>query len=115
MLPLEEPWRVAETVAEEAFLIEAARTRVTREAQDMGRLGDHANIVTVHDVGEEQGQSYLVLPVLTGGDVEDLIKAAEDHRLPIERVIEIGTQVCQGLEYAHDKGVIHRDLKPGNV
>jgi serine/threonine protein kinase len=61
-------------------LDEDARTRIKREAQAMGRLGDHANIVTVHDFGEDQGGPYMVLPLLSGGDVEDLIEKAPDHR-----------------------------------
>ena len=55
---------------------EQARQRINREAQAMGRLGSHPHIVTVYDSGEENGQPYLVLPVLHGGDVEDVIKDA---------------------------------------
>ena len=57
-------------------LDEAARERITREAQAMGRLGAHPHIVTVFDIGEEDGQPYLVLPLLPGGDVEGLIEKA---------------------------------------
>ncbi len=53
-------------------LDDAARQRITREAQAMGRLGSHPHIVTVYDIGEENGQPYLVLPVLLGADVEDI-------------------------------------------
>ena len=53
-------------------LDEDARTRIKREAQAMGRLGDHPNIVTVHDFGEDEGRPYMVLPLLPGGDVEEL-------------------------------------------
>ncbi|OGP50649.1 MAG: hypothetical protein A2Y79_07120 [Deltaproteobacteria bacterium RBG_13_43_22] len=81
----------------------------------MGRLGDHPNIVGIHDMGEEQGQSYVVLPLMPGGDVEGLIEKAPERRLPIEQAITITKSVCLGLEYAHGKGVIHRDIKPGNV
>jgi hypothetical protein len=63
-------------------LDEASRTRITREAQTMGRLGDHPNIVQIHDLGEENGQPYMVLPLMSGGDVEGLIEKADDHRLP---------------------------------
>ena len=91
------------------------RKRITREAQAMGRLGDHPHIVTVFDIGEHRGQPYMVLPVLPGGDVEGLIEKAPEHRLPLDKVIEIGKCVCKGLEFAHSKGIVHRDLKPGNV
>ncbi len=96
-------------------LDDAARARVTREAQTMGRLGDHPNIVHIHDFGDEAGQPYMVQPLMTGGDVEGLIEKAEEHRLPLERTLEIASSVCRGLEFAHTKGVVHRDLKPGNV
>ena len=59
-------------------LDEASRTRITREAQAMGRLGSHPHIVTVYDIGEENGQPYLVLPVLPGGDVEGIFRG---HRV----------------------------------
>ncbi len=96
-------------------LDEDARKRVTREAQAMGKLGDHPNIVTIHDMGEHEGQPYIVLPLMSGGDVEGLIEKAPEHRLPLEQIISIAKCVCNGLDFAHSKGIIHRDLKPGNV
>jgi len=96
-------------------LDEDARKRVTREAQAMGKLGDHPNIVAIHDMGDHQGQPFIVLPQMTGGDVEGLIEKAPDHKLPLEQAIGIGKYVCSGLDFAHSKGIIHRDLKPGNV
>ncbi|HEY7467580.1 MAG TPA: AAA family ATPase, partial [Dehalococcoidia bacterium] len=96
-------------------LDEAARERITREAQAMGRLGNHPNIVTVYDIGDEAGQPFLVLPVLEGGDVEGLIEKAPEHRLPLDEVVRIGVDTCEGLEFLHAKGLIHRDVKPGNT
>jgi tetratricopeptide (TPR) repeat protein len=81
----------------------------------MGRLGDHPHIVTVYDFGDHEGQPYMVLPLLPGGDVEGLIEKASEHKLPLDKAIEIARCVCKGLEFAHSKGIIHRDLKPGNV
>ena len=52
---------------------------------------------------------------MAGGSVEDLIAAAEDHRLPLEDAVRVAGQVCQGLEQAHRRGIVHRDLKPGNI
>ena len=57
--------------------------RITREAQAMAKLGDHPNIVTLFDIGEEEGQPYLVTELMGGGDVEGLIEHAPDHRLTL--------------------------------
>jgi len=70
-------------------LDEDARKRVTREAQAMAKLGDHPNIMTIHDMGDEKGQPFIVIPVMFGGNVEDLIKKAPENKLPIEQVISI--------------------------
>jgi tetratricopeptide (TPR) repeat protein len=96
-------------------LDDATRARVNREARAMGRLGDHPNIVTIHDIGEHEGQPYIVIPVMPGGDVESLIDQAPEHRLPLDKAIDIAKAVCRGLEFAHSKGIIHRDIKPGNI
>ena len=96
-------------------LDEVSRTRITREAQAMGRLGSHPHIVTVFDLGEHEGQPYMVTELMGGGDVERVIEDAPDHRLPLEQAIEIVKETCRGLEFAHSRGIIHRDLKPGNV
>jgi serine/threonine protein kinase len=96
-------------------LDDATRSRVSREARAMGRLGDHPNIITIHDMGDQEGQPYIVIPVMPGGDVEGVIEKAPEHRLPIEQAVGIAKAVCRGLEFAHSKGIIHRDIKPGNV
>jgi len=95
-------------------LDEGTRLRFSREAQVMGRLGDHVNIMTIHDMGVESGQPYIVLPLMPGGDVGSLLEKAPDRRLSVEQAISITKAVCRGLEYAHGKGVVHRDIKPGN-
>ncbi|HEY3136332.1 MAG TPA: protein kinase [Blastocatellia bacterium] len=89
--------------------------RLRREAQMMGRLGNHPHIVTVHDIGEEGGRPYIVSQFIEGGSVADLLRDSESHRLPIKQTIQIGEQLCQALAYAHSRGVVHRDLKPENV
>jgi serine/threonine protein kinase len=96
-------------------LDDTSRSRITREARALGRLGDHPSIMTIHDMGEHEGQPYMVGPVMSGGDVEGLIEEAPDHKLPLEQAVQIAREVCRGLEHAHSKGIIHRDLKPGNV
>ena len=96
-------------------LDEVSRARITREAQAMGRLGSHPNIVTVFDLGQEADQPYMVTELMSGGDVETVIEDAPAHRLPLKQAIEIAWETCRGLEFAHSKGIVHRDLKPGNV
>ena len=106
---------VALAVINTEGLDQVSRTRITREAQAMGRLGDHPNILQIHDLGEDNGQPYLVLPLMTGGSVEGLIAEAPGHRIGLEQALDIARGVCQGLEFAHGRGIVHRDLKPGNV
>ena len=96
-------------------LDDVSRTRITREAQAMGRLGSHPHIVTVFDLGEHQGQPFMVTELMGGGDVEGVVEAAPDHRLSLEQAIAITQETCRGLEFAHSRGIVHRDLKPGNV
>ena len=96
-------------------LDEDGRKRIVREAQAMGKLGDNPHIVSIFDMGEINDQPYIVIPVMGGGDVEGLIEKAPEHKLPLDQTISIAKAVCQGLIFAHAKGVIHRDLKPGNV
>ncbi|MGI9658942.1 MAG: protein kinase domain-containing protein, partial [Gaiellaceae bacterium] len=95
-------------------LDETSRTRVAREAQAMGRLGSHPHIVTVFDLGEEAGQPFMVTELMGGGDVEALVEDAPEG-VPLEEAIGICVSVCHGLEFAHGKQLVHRDLKPGNV
>ena len=88
---------------------------MTREAKAMARLGDHPNILQIHDLGEDDGQPYMILALMPGGDVGGLIEEAPDHRVDLALAVDIARQVCHGLEFAHSRGVVHRDLKPGNV
>jgi tetratricopeptide (TPR) repeat protein len=89
--------------------------RVRREAEAMGRLGDHANVVTVHDVVEEGERVYLVCQYMAGGDLEQRLAKADGHRLPVDEALRVGEQLCAALGHAHAHGIVHRDLKPGNV
>ena len=90
--------------------------RITREAQAMGKLGDHPHIVPVFDIAEEaDGQPYIVTQFMPGGDVGGLLERAPDHRLPLEDALRLTEQICRALEHAHAHGIVHRDLKPGNV
>ena len=106
---------VAVAVIRTEGLDEAGLARVRREAQAMARLGDHPHIVSIHDVGDEGVQPYIVSQYMAGGSLDDLLLRAETHRLPIAQVLRITDQICQALEHAHAQGIIHRDVKPSNV
>src|SRR3954470_20552509 len=92
-----------------------ARARVIREAQSMARLGDHPHVVTVHDIGEQGGDPYIVSQFMAGGALDDMLEQAPDRRLELETALAVADGITQALEYAHERGVIHRDLKPANV
>ena len=96
-------------------LDQVSRTRITREAQAMGRLGSHPHIVTVFYLGEQEGQPFMVTELMRGGDVEGVVEDATDHKLSLEQAINITRETCRGLEFAHSSGIVHRDLKPGNI
>ncbi|MET0165318.1 MAG: serine/threonine-protein kinase, partial [Vicinamibacterales bacterium] len=78
----------------------------------------HPNIVEIFDMGEfeEDGEKkpFFVMPLLRGQTLDDLIKNAS-HRLTVDRVVQIITQTCRGLQAAHEHGLVHRDLKPSNL
>src|SRR5438093_166015 len=106
---------VAVAVIKTDGLDEAGLSRVKREAQAMGRLGDHPNIVTVFDIGDDGVQPYIVSQYMGGGDLDGMLSKAPNRRLPILDAMQIAWQVVQGLAHAHGRGIIHRDLKPGNI
>jgi len=90
------------------------RFRLQREGQAMARLGAHPNIVTVFDVGEDEGRPYIVYEYVPGGDLRQELRAAGGS-LSIGRALSIGAGIASALAVAHKRGIIHRDLKPGNV
>src|SRR5262249_30143602 len=94
---------------------ERIRTRFEREARTLARLGDHPNIVSVFDIGEENGHPFIVAQFVDGGSLDVLRKRAPARRLSVGEALRIGQQICQALQYAHSQSVVHRDLKPGNI
>jgi serine/threonine-protein kinase len=88
------------------------RERFYREARAAGGLS-HPGIVTIFDVGEQDGVPYLVMEFIEGRTLADAAKTGQ--RFTLERVCEIGQQVAEALAYAHQHAVIHRDIKPANI
>src|ERR1700687_1047488 len=88
-----------------------AKQRFDREARTISSL-NHPNICTLHDVGHQDGIDYLVMEYLEGETLADRLRKGP---LPVEQVLKYGIEVCEGLEKAHLSGVVHRDLKPGNI
>lgn len=88
-----------------------ARERFAREAQAAGVL-NHPNIVTVHEMGEEQGVLYLAMELVKGDDLGTLIRTGT---LTPRDVLEVLAQVCDGLAVAHRHQILHRDIKPSNI
>jgi serine/threonine-protein kinase len=88
------------------------KARLFQEAKAVGGL-NHPNIVTVYDVGESDDVPYLAMEFLEGQELAALI--AEGRPLSVEQAIDVAVQMSEGLAYAHEHGVIHRDVKPANV
>ncbi len=86
--------------------------RFFREAQSLGSL-QHPNIVTIFDLGDYQGSPYFVMEFLEGEGLESVL--ANRRQLNLLEKIAIVIQVCNGLGYAHRRGVVHRDIKPANI
>ena len=88
------------------------RDRFVREARLAAQLS-HPNIVQIFDAGEEDGSPYIVMEYVEGRSLADELDA-EGHLDP-EHMVDFGVQVCSGLEQAHAAGLVHRDIKPGNL
>jgi hypothetical protein len=103
---------VALKVISDDEVSEELKARFYREAKACARL-NHPNIVVVHDLGEDAGRLYIVMEFLEGEDLKHLIQ--QRRSLSLEEKLGLMVQVCDGLHYAHENGVIHRDVKPGNI
>ena len=90
---------------------EEGRKRFRREAQAAAAL-DHPNICTVYEIGQAEDQSFIAMAYLEG---RTLSKRIADGPLKLPEALSIAIQMAEGLEAAHDKGVVHRDIKPDNV
>ena len=99
------------TISAEHLQAPKARDRFLNEAKAAGALS-HSNLVTIHEFGEDGGTLFLVMEYLEGQDLSVLLRK---RALTPMQSLDVMAQVCDGLAYAHAKGVLHRDVKPSNV
>src|SRR5579864_3000643 len=88
-----------------------AKQRFEREARVISSL-NHPHICVLHDVGSQNGTTYIVMEYVQGESLESRLQKGA---LPLKQALECGIQICEGLEKAHRAGIVHRDLKPGNI
>ncbi|MGC2108502.1 MAG: protein kinase [Candidatus Korobacteraceae bacterium] len=94
----------------------AAMERFSREARAASSL-DHINICSIHEFGEHDGQPFIVMPLLKGETLRDHLTmlTASNQKLSLDRLLDIAIQITDGLQVAHEKGILHRDIKPANI
>src|SRR5438270_9147169 len=91
----------------------SVRQRFTREALSAARLSGAPNIVTIYDVGEHHQRPYIVMEYLGGGSLDDVLR--REGAQPPEKSFTWLEQAARALDAAHAEGVVHRDVKPGNL
>lgn len=104
--------RAIKVLAPEFSKLAQVRKRFVAEATTMAKL-QHPNVVTVFDFGDIGESLYIIMEIMDGGSLDDLIK--EHQGLPYGQAAWITKEIIKGLSVAHEKGIIHRDMKPDNV
>lgn len=89
-----------------------ARQRFIRESRSVGAV-EHPHVMTIHQVGEQDGVPYIVMQLLEGRTLRD--HRDQSGRLPLGEVLRIGREIASGLAAAHRRGIVHRDIKPANI
>src|SRR6185436_3033816 len=95
--------------------------RFRREAESAARL-EHPGIVPIHEVGERDGSCYFSMKLVEGGQLDEVARSGmadsscgEREPMPIRRAVELIAKVAHTVHYAHEHGILHRDIKPGNI
>ncbi len=105
--------KVAVKLLREQFASDAAfLERFQREAKAAAGL-THPNVVTVYDVGSEEGTQYIVMELVDGRTLKEVVR--QEGPLSAARIIDLGRQICEGLEFAHQHRIVHRDVKAQNI
>ena len=104
--------RVAIKVLKPDLSSNVGAERFLREIETAAKL-NHPNILAIHDSGNANGVLYYVMPMVEGESLGD--RLAREKRLPADEAIRLAREVAEGLQYAHSRGVVHRDMKPDNV
>ncbi len=92
------------------------QARLTQEAKTAAQL-DHPSIVRIYDFGESEEGLFIAMEYISGGNLRAHLRRLQERRqlLPLKQSLQIGFQMAEALDYAHRQGVIHRDMKPGNI
>jgi serine/threonine protein kinase/Tfp pilus assembly protein PilF len=115
-------YRVLDTKIDQEVALKILRPEISQDQQTIGRFSNelrlarqvaHKNVCRMYHLGEDEGTHFIIMEYIPGQDLQSMIKMTK--QLSMESAVSIAKQICEGLAEAHRLGVIHRDLKPGNV